>query len=520
MDKRIERNIYLNRLIDSMGNSMIKIVTGVRRSGKSFLLFTLFVEWLKSHGVDDAHIIQVDLEDRLNMKLRNPDVLLEHIYSHILDDGNHYVLLDEVQMVPEFEDVLNSFLKKKNVDVYVTGSNAKFLSKDVITEFRGRGEEISMKPLSFSEFMSAYEGSYELGLDEYMTYGGLPQVLSFRTEKEKAEYLKGLFSKTYLTDIVDRYGVKNDAELGELLDIVASCIGSLTNPTKIANTFASIKNVKITNETVSRWLEYLCDSFLVAKAVRYDVKGRKYIDTPSKFYFSDLGLRNARLNFRQNEKTHLMENLIYNELIYRGYNVDVGVVVTEMKDEEGKRHKVQLEIDFVCNQGPKRIYIQSAYRMPTEEKVAQEQLSLTKVDDSFKKVVIVGEDQLTHRNDKGIVTMSLREFLLNINSLEEYSNEHLTVSQTNTTVMSEGLQRDARTIEENSKDVDGDAVSISEYQRKIISIIRENPSITSRELSLQLDVAERVLNKDLKELQQKKLLKRIGGRKTGYWEIL
>ena len=419
MVRKIERNIYLNRLIDSIGNGMIKIVTGVRRSGKSFLLFRLFVEWLQSQGIDDAHIIKVNLEDRLNKQLRDPDVLLNHIYSHILDDGHFYVLLDEVQMVPEFEDVLNSFLDKENVDVFVTGSNAKFLSKDVITEFRGRGEEIFMQPLLFGEFMSVYEGSYELGLDEYMTFGGLPQVLSYKTEKEKSNYLKGLFRKTYITDIVDRYGVRNTTELGELLDIVASCIGSLTNPTKIANTFASVKNVRITNETVQKWLEYLCDSFLVAKAVRYDVKGRKYINTPSKFYFCDLGLRNARLNFRQTENTHLMENLIYNELIYRGYNVDVGVVVTEMKDEEGKRHKVQLEIDFGCNQGSKRIYVQSAYRLPTEAKQNQELFSLTKADDSFKKVVIVGEDQLVHRNDKGIVTMSLRDFLMDKDALDK-----------------------------------------------------------------------------------------------------
>ena len=419
MVRKIERNIYLNRLIDSIGNGMIKIVTGVRRSGKSFLLFRLFVEWLQSQGIDDAHILKVNLEDRLNKQLRDPDVLLNHIYSHILDDGHFYVLLDEVQMVPEFEDVLNSFLDKENVDVFVTGSNAKFLSKDVITEFRGRGEEIFMQPLSFGEFMSVYEGSYELGLDEYMTFGGLPQVLSYKTEKEKSNYLKGLFRKTYITDIVDRYGVRNTTELGELLDIVASCIGSLTNPTKIANTFASVKNVRITNETVQKWLEYLCDSFLVAKAVRYDVKGRKYINTPSKFYFCDLGLRNARLNFRQTENTYLMENLIYNELIYRGYNVDVGVVVTEMKDEEGKRHKVQLEIDFVCNQGSKRIYVQSAYRLPTEAKQNQELFSLTKADDSFKKVVIVGEDQLVHRNDKGIVTMSLRDFLMDKDALDK-----------------------------------------------------------------------------------------------------
>lgn len=419
MDKDIKRDVYLRRIIDSIGNGMIKIITGVRRSGKSYLLFRLFTEWLMSQGVDEAHIIKVNLEDRLNKKLRDPDVLLEYIYGRFSDNGHYFVLLDEVQMVPEFEDVLNSFLDKKNVDVYVTGSNAKFLSKDVITEFRGRGEEIFMLPLSFGEFMSAYEGKYELGLDEYITYGGLPQVLSYKTEKEKTDYLKGLFRKTYITDIIDRYGVRNEVELGELLDIVASSIGCLTNPTKIANTFASVKNIKITNETVSKWLEYLCDAFLVSKAMRYDVKGRRYIDTPAKFYFSDLGLRNARLNFRQNENTHLMENLIYNELIYRGYNVDVGVVTTEEKDVDGKRHKIQLEIDFVCNQGSKRIYIQSAYRMPTEEKAMQERMSLSKVDDSFKKVIIVGEDQLVHRNDKGIVTMSLRDFLLDAESLEK-----------------------------------------------------------------------------------------------------
>ena len=286
MVRKIERNIYLNRLIDSIGNGMIKIVTGVRRSGKSFLLFRLFVEWLQSQGIDDAHILKVNLEDRLNKQLRDPDVLLNHIYSHILDDGHFYVLLDEVQMVPEFEDVLNSFLDKENVDVFVTGSNAKFLSKDVITEFRGRGEEIFMQPLLFGEFMSVYEGSYELGLDEYMTFGGLPQVLSYKTEKEKSNYMKGLFRKTYITDIVDRYGVRNTTELGELLDIVASCIGSLTNLTKIANTFASVKNVRITNETMQKWLEYLCDSFLVAKAVRYDVKGRKYINPPLNSIFA------------------------------------------------------------------------------------------------------------------------------------------------------------------------------------------------------------------------------------------
>ncbi len=416
---KIERKIYLNRLIDSRDNGLIKIITGIRRSGKSYLLFRLFADWLKEQGINDANIIKINLEDRLNKNLRNPDALLEYIYSRIKDEDKYYVLLDEVQMVSEFEDVLNSFLDKDNVDVYVTGSNAKFLSKDVVTEFRGRGDEIKMLPLSFGEFMSVYEGGYELGLDEYMTYGGLPQVLSYKTERQKSDYLKGLFRKTYIADIVERYNVRNELELGELLDIVASDIGGLTNPSKIANTFVSVKNAKISNDTVAKWLEYFCDSFLVSRSQRYDVKGRRYIDTPQKYYFTDLGLRNARLNFRQTEGTHLMENLIYNELIYRGYNVDVGVVVAEMKDDKGNRHKVQLEIDFVCNQGSKRYYIQSAYRMPSKDKIIQEQLSLTKVDDSFKKIVIVGEDQLVHRNENGIVTMSLRDFLMDAESLEK-----------------------------------------------------------------------------------------------------
>lgn len=414
-----KRDLYLQRLIDSRHNRMIKVITGVRRCGKSYLLFQLFVEWLKTQGVDDSHIIKVNLEDRRNLSLRDPDALLRHIDNLITDQQMHYILLDEVQLVPEFEDVLNSYLGMKNADVYVTGSNARFLSKDVITEFRGRGDEISMLPLSFSEFFSAYDGKYELALDEYMTYGGLPQILSYKTEKQKIDYLKGLFEKTYITDIVNRHGVKNETELGELLDIVSSSIGSLTNPSKIANTFASVKNVKISNDTVAKWLDYLCDSFLVSRARRYDVKGRRYIDTPSKFYFTDLGLRNARLNFRQHEPTHLMENLIYNELIYRGFNVDVGVVQTEIKDADGNRKKTQLEIDFVCNQGSKRYYIQSAYKMDSEEKRLQEQQSLMKIDDSFKKIVIIAEDSLVHHDDKGITTICLRDFLTNPDSIEK-----------------------------------------------------------------------------------------------------
>ena len=397
---------------------MIKVVTGVRRCGKSYLLFHLFTEWLIAEGVADDHIITVNLEDRRNKSLRDPDNLLEYIDSRMMDKEMYYILLDEIQMVNEFEDVLNSYLNVDNADVYVTGSNAKFLSKDVITEFRGRGDEIHMLPLSFGEFFSVYDGDYKMALDEYLTYGGLPQILSYKTEKQKVDYLKGLFEKTYISDIVGRYHVKNEAELGEMVNIVASAVGSLTNPTKIVNTFATVKNVKITNDTVKKWLDYLCDSFLVSRSMRYDVKGRRYIDTPSKYYFSDLGLRNARLNFRQNEKTHLMENMIYNELLYRGFNVDVGVVVTETTSSEGKRQKVQLEIDFVCNQGSRRYYIQSAYKMDTDEKRRQECLSLSKVDDSFKKVVIVADDQLVHHDNQGITTICLRDFLTRPSALD------------------------------------------------------------------------------------------------------
>ena len=397
---------------------MIKVVTGVRRCGKSYLLFHLFTDWLIAEGVADDHIITVNLEDRRNKSLRDPDNLLEYIDGRMMDKDMYYILLDEIQMVDEFEDVLNSYLNVVNADVYVTGSNARFLSKDVITEFRGRGDEIHMLPLSFGEFFSVYDGDYKMALDEYLTYGGLPQILSYKTEKQKVDYLKGLFEKTYISDIVGRYHVKNEAELGEMVNIVASAVGSLTNPTKIVNTFATVKNVKITNDTVKKWLDYLCDSFLVSRSMRYDVKGRRYIDTPSKYYFSDLGLRNARLNFRQNEKTHLMENMIYNELLYRGFNVDVGVVVTETTSSEGKRQKVQLEIDFVCNQGSRRYYIQSAYKMDTDEKRRQECLSLSKVDDSFKKVVIVADDQLVHPDDQGITTICLRDFLTQPSALD------------------------------------------------------------------------------------------------------
>jgi hypothetical protein len=414
----IKRDLYLQQLIDRRHNGMIKVVTGVRRCGKSYLVFNLFNNYLKSNGVDDKHIIKVNLENRRNKKLRNPDALLEYIDAQLIDQDMYYILLDEVQLVEEFEDVLNSYLDVPNADVYVTGSNARFLSKDVITEFRGRGDEVKIYPLSFAEFMSAFDGSNQLGLDEYMTFGGLPLILTYKTEEQKSAYLKNLFEETYIKDIKERYQIRHEEEFEELLNIISSSIGSLTNPTKLSKTFKSVKHVNVNPETIKYYLEYLCDSFLVSKAMRYDVKGKKYIDTPYKYYFTDMGLRNARINFRQDEKTHLMENVIYNELLIRGFNVDVGVVPVVSRDENGKQVRSQLEIDFVCNQGSKRYYIQSAFRMNDEEKRQNEQASLTKVNDSFKKIIITGEEGLVHRNEQGITTMSIYDFLLNPNALE------------------------------------------------------------------------------------------------------
>lgn len=330
----------------------------------------------------------------------------------------YYILIDEIQLVSEFEDVLNSYLKIENVDVYVTGSNARFLSKDVVTTFRGRGEEIKVYPLSFSEYMSAIDSPMELAFEEYMTYGGLPQIVEYPSAERKTEYLKALFAETYLTDIKERYQVRNDEELEILIDIISSSIGGLTNPRKLANTFKSEMQVKLSDKTIKTYLDYICDSFLVEKAQRYDVKGKKYIDTPYKYYFVDLGLRNARLNFRQLEKTHMMENVIYNELRIRGFNVDVGVVPVYIRDQEGKNKRVTYEIDFVCNKGNQRYYIQSAYRLESEEKIRQEENSLRNVDDSFKKIIIVGNPILVERNNAGITTMSIYDFLLKENSLE------------------------------------------------------------------------------------------------------
>ena len=415
---RIERKIYLDKVIDSRHNGMIKIITGVRRSGKSFLLFDLFADWLEAEGVSSDHIIKIDLENRRNKSLRNPDNLLEFIDSKMIDKEMYYILIDEIQLVDEFEDVLNSYLKIKNADVYVTGSNARFLSKDVITTFRGRGEEIKVFPLNFREFMSATDKNTELAFEEFMTYGGLPQVLEYKSEERKTEYLKALFAETYITDIKERYNVKHDEELEILLDIISSNIGCLTNPSKLANTFQSEKKVKLSDKTIKNYLDYICDSFLVEKSQRYDIKGKKYIDTPYKYYFVDLGLRNAKLNFRQLEKTHMMENVIYNELRVRGFNVDVGIVPLVVRDENGNQKRVSYEVDFVANKGNQRYYIQSAYRLDSDEKVAQEQNSLRNVDDSFKKIVIVGNPILVERDNNGITTMSVYDFLLKENSLE------------------------------------------------------------------------------------------------------
>lgn len=414
----VNRDIYLQKLIRSKHNGMIKVITGVRRCGKSYLLFNLFCEHLQSSGVDEDHIIKVDLEDRRNKSLCDPDKLLEYIDSRLTDDGQYYVLLDEIQKVDEFEDVLNSYLKMQNVDVYVTGSNSKLLSKDIITEFRARGYEIKVRPLCFREFMSVYQGpSREQALLEYMTYGGLPQTLTMESAEEKEDYLKSLFTSTYIRDIKERYKIVNDADLEELIDVMASSIGGLTNPLKLQNTFKTVKQSSITFDTIKRYLDIMQDAFLIEKSVRYDIKGRKYIDTPAKYYFEDLGLRNARLNFRQIEETHLMENLLYNELRLRGLSVDVGQVVYNYKDEDGKSQRKVLEVDFVCNRGGKRYYIQSALSLPTPEKVEQEQNSLLRIDDNFQKMIIVGGMTPTHINDNGIIIMNIYDFLLNENSL-------------------------------------------------------------------------------------------------------
>ena len=414
----IQRNKYLNELVSLQGNGMIKVITGMRRCGKSYLLFNIFVSYLEEQGIKPEQIIKINLENFKHRALRNPDNMYSYVESQIKDDRTHYLLLDEIQMLEHFEDVLNGFLNIQNVEVYVTGSNAKFLSKDIITEFRGRGYEIKMYPLSFREYMSAYEGSVQAGLNEYMLYGGLPQILSYTTEEQKTKFLKTLFDETYIKDIKDRYAIRKDDDLEELINILASGIGALTNPNKLANTFRSEKKSEITYDTIKDYIDFLCDSFIIEKSTRYDIKGKRYINSPYKYYFMDLGLRNARINFRQYEKSHLMENLIYNEMRVRGFNVDVGTVTTYTKNEEGKSQRTNLEVDFVCNLGSRRYYIQSAYRMESEEKIKQERASLVKVDDSFKKIIVLGEECPITRDEQGITTIGIYDFLLKENSLE------------------------------------------------------------------------------------------------------
>lgn len=413
----IKRNIYLNKLISKKHNGLIKVVTGIRHCGKSYLLFNLFKKHLLAEGVDTRHIIEIAFDSFENKKFRDPEVLYPYMKEQIQDEDMYYVLLDEVQLLDEFEAVLNSLIRMKNVDIYVTGGNAHFLSKDVITEFRGRGDEVHMYPLSFAEFMSVYSETKENGWREYVVYGGLPLVLNFKAPEEKITFLKALFEETYISDIVDRHKIRSRAELEELLNILSSAIGSLTNPTKLSATFKSMKQKSISAGTIKNYIDYLCDSFLIDSAMRYDIKGKKYIDTPIKYYFTDMGLRNARLNFRQLEETHAMENVIFNELKLRGFNVDVGVIEINSTNEKGNRVRKQLEIDFVCNKGSRRYYIQSAYAMPDQAKMEQEQRSLMLTGDAFKKIIITKDSPGPYYNEDGVLVMNIFDFLLDENML-------------------------------------------------------------------------------------------------------
>lgn len=413
----IKRQQYLDQLIASQRNGLVKIITGIRRCGKSYLLFKLFHDYLNSQGIADDHIIQIALDDRTNKELRDPDNLLKYIKEQITDKDLYYIILDEIQMVDEFTDVLNSLLHISNADVYVTGSNSHFLSTDIVTEFRGRGDEIHLFPLSFSEYCEGYNGSTDQAWKDYYTYGGLPLVLTLDTDKKKEDYLSNLYKSVYLVDVLERHKIKNIGEFDELVKIISSSIGSSCNPTKLANTFKSVKNVAIHHQTINKYLGFLEDAFLVEKSIKYNIKGKKYINTLAKYYFSDLGIRNALLGFRQQEETHIMENIIYNELRTRGFHVDVGMVETREPDKNGRLIRKQLEVDFVVNQGSQRYYIQSAFAMPTLEKEAQESASLLLINDSFKKIIIVKDDIKPKRNEEGILTIGLKDFLLDKNSL-------------------------------------------------------------------------------------------------------
>jgi len=414
----IPRNKYIKQLIAAMANGMVKIVTGIRRSGKSFLLMTLFHQYLTGQGVPENHIIEISLDNRKNKRLRNPDVLLEYIDSRVQPDGEmHYVILDEVQLVDDFVEVLLSLMQDRRLDVYVSGSNSKFLSKDVVTEFRGRGDEIRLYPLSFSEYYAAVGGDKHDAWKDYYTYGGLPQILQFESEEKKSKYLADLYELTYLKDIVERNHLRNVDGLRTLIRVLASNIGAPTNPKRISDTFQTVENIAMKAGTVRDYISYLQDAFLIEEALRYDVKGRKYIGTETKYYFADLGIRAAILNLRQQEETHIMENIIYNELRMRGYSVDVGMVETWTTSAGNKTARLPLEIDFVINKGAERIYIQSAYRMPTGEKEAQEKRSLLSTNDNFRKIIIVGDDIKRKTDEQGIVTIGLLDFLLNPDSI-------------------------------------------------------------------------------------------------------
>ena len=414
----IKRNRYIKQLIESRQNGFIKVITGIRRCGKSYLLNVLFYHYLLDNGVADDHIIRIDLEDRMNKELRNPDMMLHYVHGKIKDKELYYIIIDEVQLMAEFIDVLNSFRHIENADTYVTGSNSHFLSNDIPTEFRGRGETIHVSPLSFSELYAALGGDKQELWREYYTYGGLPLIQSFDSEPKKINYVQNLFETVYLADIIERHKIRNENEMRELVHVIASSIGAPCNPTKLSNTFKSVKNIRIGSQTISKYLNYLCEAFLLKKAIRYDIKGKKYINSLSKYYFADIGLRNAILGMRQQEETHIMENVIFNELIVRGYNVDVGVVEVKRRDKDMKWTRAQLEVDFVATLGSRKYYVQSALSIPNREKEIQESRSLTSINDSFKKVIVVKDHIMPRRNEEGILTIGLFDFLLNENCLD------------------------------------------------------------------------------------------------------
>lgn len=413
----IKRDIYLNRLIERRENGLIKVVTGIRRCGKSYLLFKLYYQYLLASGIDASRIIRIPLDDEEYEELRESKRLSAYIKERLTDDDMWYIFLDEVQLCSGFEAVLNGLNRRENVDIYVTGSNSKFLSSDVLTEFRGRGDEVRVYPLSFSEYLSAHPGDKYEAWNDYYTYGGLPLILSRNSDELKSRYLIDLCRELYLKDIEERNRLRGDHVMEALVNVLASAVGSLTNPSKLANTFAS-NGIPVSDKTVSAYIGYLLDAFFISRAERYDIKGKKYIASPYKYYFTDVGLRNAQLNFRQQEENHIMENIIYNELLVRGFNVDVGVVDYSQRDENGKSIRKRLEVDFICNKGSKRYYIQSAFAIPDEEKMKQEKSSLVRIGDSFKKMIVVKDNIKLWRNEEGIVVMGIMDFLLDPNSLD------------------------------------------------------------------------------------------------------